>query len=282
MRPPRRRTIAGTTALCGTAWPAASRPQPLSSLVNGRADTMLDGIAVIGRAAGIQACRAGAASSTVTSRTPRSGRPDDTSPTSASSARDLRLSASTTVRSRVTAAGRRSSNAETSAVPTPRPCQSSATVTAGRQWPDHRGAAADGRPRPGPPRPLAAAPRARAQRAPPRQRCRQAAGSWSHQVHRAPRGTGAGAIPSTGGGTRREASRHRWEAAARSAQACHPAKETPPAAPGRPTEPQAHRAVPSRTPSASPNNFLPRVSPSSEINHCSILLPADFGNVTYM
>ena len=51
-------------------------------------------------------------------------------PTPESSASDLRLSASTTVRSRVTGAGRRSSNAETSAVPIPRPCQSSATVTA--------------------------------------------------------------------------------------------------------------------------------------------------------
>jgi hypothetical protein len=64
----------------------------------------------------------------VTSNTPRSGRLDDMRPAPASSASDARLPASTTVRSRVTASGRRSISAETSAVP--RPCQSSAIVTA--------------------------------------------------------------------------------------------------------------------------------------------------------
>jgi len=43
---------------------------------------------------------------------------------------DRSQAASTTVRSRLSAAGRRSVNAEPGSVPTPRPCQSSATVTA--------------------------------------------------------------------------------------------------------------------------------------------------------
>jgi len=59
----------------------------------------------------------------MTSRTPKSGRPRDTRPVSASSASDARLSAATSVRSRLTAAGRRCINAE--------------TVHAADQTPDH-------------------------------------------------------------------------------------------------------------------------------------------------